>query len=112
MKFIFLEVCRIDRRSRCWFRWRRRKLTCRTAKPGFEACLAKLGRIARHDTALAQLGAEVACLWICNDLARIVKCAESCRMSSSKRNTSGPAISILLFNGELVATLQSALATS
>src|SRR4030095_3286878 len=77
MKFIFLEVCRIDRRSRCWFRWRRRKLTCRTAKPGFEACLAKLGRIARHDTALAQLGAEVACLWICKDLARIVKCAES-----------------------------------
>ena len=33
-------------------------------------------------------------------------------MSSSKRNTSGPAISILLFSGELVATLQSALATS
>src|ERR1700730_11023541 len=30
----------------------------RALEPVFEACLAKLGIIARHDTALAQLGAE------------------------------------------------------
>ena len=71
-------------------RFRDRDLTCGPAQPVFEACLAKLGRIARHDTAFAQLGAELACLRISNDLARIVERAESLPDEFIKTERPGP----------------------
>src|SRR5215475_12431374 len=58
-------------------RARRRSLAVRTVKPIFEARLAKLGRIVRHNAALAQLSAKILRVWISDDFARIVEYADS-----------------------------------
>ena len=51
-------------------------------------------------------------MWISNDLARIVECGESLPDEFIETERLGPSNFNVLFSGELVAILQSALATS
>ncbi len=82
------------------------------AEPVFEARLAKLGVIAGHECALAQLCTEVSRVWVCDHLARIVAFAESLPDEFVETKLFWPRH----FNGAVqrrpVATLPTALATS